>query len=485
MPGAVGRLVFRIIGKDETGPASQSARRNVGGVTAALDKARAAGVAMAAAVGAALLRMASSAREAVDTVSDLSNSLGISVEEADQLAFAARRGSIELNDLRSVLQRINEIVQIDAAESADVADLLRRIGIDPDDPSLKDKTVTELAQFYADVFSRAGREGAAIAESLGITGEDLSVVLNLDLQLARGGDGGIDIADILDKAAIDAVLADIDQIKLDIGQTLNDGISGIFGQGGIISRFGQDIDDFGDIGGLVFGLTPQNAAKQFVETFGAEYELRTAAEVRRLYAQVLPFFEELGTDLGVSLGSESTQQFVKLLVDTKIKELDNRSVAQVLSDIYKGDILGGTLADFEADAPTADDFPGGRTVTDFDRRAHAAYSAGGGRLTITNWIDAGRPSAPDPDRVAGSIPVDLAENARGVIDQYRLTNNRALVEAIAAEGTFTGSLAPFVSGPVASALNAVSSEQLDAIIRLLEEGLRRDEQGNAFIRLGG
>ena len=485
MPGAVGRLVFRIIGRDETGPASRSAQQNMRDTEAAIAKIKAAGAAMGVAVVGALTRMAASAREAVAGVRDLSNSLGVSVEEADRLAFAARRGGIELNDLRGVLQRINEIVQVDAADSADVAGLLRRIGIDPDDPALKEKTVAELAQFYADVFAGAGREGAAIAESLGITGEDLSLILNLDVQLGRGGDGGIDTADVLDKAAIDAVLADAEQVGIDIGRTLNDGIAGIAGRGGILSRLGQSVDDFGDVGGLLFGLTPQNAAKQFVETFGAEYELRTAAEVERLFTQVLPFFEKLGEDLGARLGSESVQQFVKLLVDTKIRELDNRSVAQVLSDVYTGSVAAETLDDFEAAAPTAAAFGGGRTITDFDRRAHARYASGGGRLTISNWIAAGRPAAPNPDGEAGLTGVGAPQSARGFIDRFGLANNRAVVDAIAAEGTFTGSLAPLTTGPLASALNNVSSDLLAQIVALLEEGLRRDDQGNAFIRLGG
>ena len=315
----VKNIIARITTKDETGPGSESAAKNTGRVTEALDKAKVAAAGMALAAGAAFIKIAESAFETVSDVEDLSNSLGVAIEDASDLIFAGAQAGYAVEDIRSLFQRLNEIVQIDAAESADTRNLLKLLGIDAESEALKSATAAELGIIFSEAIKRLGPQGAAIAEAIGITGEDLTVLLKVSAQLVDGVTGEpITLDDIIRKQEVDELYAKAKRVGEDFALTLAEGLDNVFTEEGGARNFLGGIAKLTT--GTDFGLIQANAkafALAYVGEFGEQFELTTAAQQEDFFNRVLPFFEGLGDDLGEAAGDAATLSFFKLLGDVQ------------------------------------------------------------------------------------------------------------------------------------------------------------------------
>ena len=477
--------VFR--SRDETGPGARSAEGNVGRVTTALNKAKLAAAALAAAAGAALLQIAQGARESVRDIGAVSNALQIGVEEASRYAFAARRAGIELNDFSTVLQRIVEIQQVDARDSEPVRNALQRIGIDPDDPAFLQATTDDLADFIIEAFRGANAQVAsATADELGITNLDLNALIKVQAQVAGvPDDAAITSEDIINETTITLTEARIRELFDKGGNVLLDGASGW-------------VEIFDDIWNRrfneVFGLNAENAAREFVSTFGEELGVRTEQDVLDLYEKSKALFIQYGGNLGSDAASAFVLNYFKglevaidadrVFTDPGQDIVAARQVAQqytslglpvpaeIQAVINQG--RGGGLDNFfEGGANPQGD---GRYITDFDRRAHARYQEAGGQLTISNWIDAGRP------RPAQPIPVPRTPTAPTQIAE-------ALYGAGVRPSDFTSDnqlLAPGLQTVLAGAFLAQGihpgTQRADALLgQILEVLTRFTDQGGVFI----
>ena len=483
MPGAVGRLIFRIIGKDETGPASQSAQKNVGGVTAALDKAKLAAAGFAAAGGTALLQFAARAREAAKEVGDASNALQIGVERAGQYAFAARRAGIELNDFTTVLQRLTEIQVVDAKDSETVRTALRRIGIDPDDASFLNATSDELSNFFIQAFQGASAKVAsATAEELGITNLDLNALIRVQAEVGTvAGDeaGIIDIDDILAAERIRDIEVGLQERGLQLGQIVNRVLGHVF-QG--------DVETFRDLasvltGGIVDSTDEigRKSAEALVEGFN-DYLIEQGREglTERQVVGLADALEEYYAARAAGAGTEASQAFIAAYNALFPNEFEDFKIPGGQRGAFERNMQtrGPLLSPSDSDAGPL----GNAGLPSTRGRSTPAYRtalANGFRGTFERWVQLGRPSGEtSPTGVTG---VGTPQSARGFIDRFGLLNNAQIVRDVAQAGEFSFQDS-VVAGPLSGALRGLNDDQLAAVVQLLERLVEQGEGNRTLIR---
>ena len=301
-------ILYRLVGRDNTGAAAQSAQQNIGGVTRALNTARTAAAAFGTAVGTALVQLVQDAREAVREVTATSDALQVGVETAGQYATAARRAGIELNDFSTVLQRLQEIQVVDAHDSEPVRNALRRIGIDPDDPEFVNSTADELTTLFTRAFQRAGsRVASASAEELGITNLDLAALVRVQAELGTA-ESQVTIDDVISEAQIRTIETQAREVGQDVGSFFAEGVADL---GSRLGQLDTDIESIPQLFRVIWGRSPARAARDLIRSLGDELDGLSASEIEQLALRATRAFADLGGRFGDETADALVRNFLR------------------------------------------------------------------------------------------------------------------------------------------------------------------------------